>query len=135
MERSLAGCAPIVVLRGGVPIARGDGPAGVASPDPCIAGTSTAGGRFEVTVLSSHASRWDLVRPTSGSTAAACRPHATLPFGDVTAGNPHRAAVGCLVEHGITKIGRAHVCTPVTNAHLVCRLLLEKKKKHIVDKS
>src|SRR3546814_7702698 len=31
-------------------------------------------------------------------------------------------------RHG--KIGRAHVCTPVTNAHLVCRLLLEKKKKH-----
>src|SRR3546814_10537799 len=27
------------------------------------------------------------------------------------------------------QIGRAHVCTPVTNAHLVCRLLLEKKKK------
>src|SRR3546814_2190137 len=26
------------------------------------------------------------------------------------------------------KIGGAHVCTPVTNAHLVCRLLLEKKK-------
>src|SRR3546814_3805028 len=29
----------------------------------------------------------------------------------------------------IVKIGRAHVCTPVTNAHLVCRLLLEKKKQ------
>src|SRR3546814_2089511 len=29
------------------------------------------------------------------------------------------------------EIGRAHVWTPVTNAHLVCRLLLEKKKyKH-----
>src|SRR3546814_8307835 len=28
---------------------------------------------------------------------------------------------------GISEIGRAHVCTPVTNAHLVCRLLLEKK--------
>src|SRR3546814_3147402 len=27
-----------------------------------------------------------------------------------------------------TEIGRAHVGTPVTNAHLVCRLLLEKKK-------
>src|SRR3546814_5793278 len=26
------------------------------------------------------------------------------------------------------EIGRAHVCTPVTNAHLVCRLLLEQKK-------
>src|SRR3546814_1106226 len=25
------------------------------------------------------------------------------------------------------KIGRAHVCTPVTNEHLVCRLLLAKK--------
>src|SRR3546814_10361818 len=28
------------------------------------------------------------------------------------------------------QIGRAHVGTPVTNAHLVCRLLLEKKKIH-----
>src|SRR3546814_8610902 len=27
---------------------------------------------------------------------------------------------------GRTEIGRAHVCTPVTNAHLVCRLLREK---------
>src|SRR3546814_1006088 len=28
------------------------------------------------------------------------------------------------------EIGRAHVCTPVTNAHLVCRLLLEKKNNN-----
>src|SRR3546814_9502779 len=28
------------------------------------------------------------------------------------------------------EIGRAHVCTPVTNEHLVCRILLEKKNKH-----
>src|SRR3546814_8750694 len=27
----------------------------------------------------------------------------------------------------IGEIGRAHVCTPVTNAHLVCRLSLEKR--------
>src|SRR3546814_9394125 len=27
------------------------------------------------------------------------------------------------------EIGRAHVCTPVTNAQLVCRLLFEKKNK------
>src|SRR3546814_9494259 len=26
------------------------------------------------------------------------------------------------------EIGRAQVCTPVTNAHLVCRLLLDRKK-------
>src|SRR3546814_8466964 len=30
----------------------------------------------------------------------------------------------------VVKIGRAHVCTPVTTAHLVCRLLLEKKQQH-----
>src|SRR3546814_10175619 len=27
----------------------------------------------------------------------------------------------------LEQIGRAHVCTPVTNAHLVCRLQLAKK--------
>src|SRR3546814_8180156 len=31
----------------------------------------------------------------------------------------------------ISQIGRAHVCTPVTNAPLVCRLLLDTKKKKI----
>src|SRR3546814_1251961 len=29
---------------------------------------------------------------------------------------------------GFEQIGRAHVCTPVTNATLVCRLLIDKKK-------
>src|SRR3546814_3477006 len=29
----------------------------------------------------------------------------------------------------VTEIGRAHVCTPVTHAHLVWRLLLEKTKR------
>src|SRR3546814_1164044 len=28
------------------------------------------------------------------------------------------------------QIGRAHVCTPVPNAHIVCRLLLEKKNNN-----
>src|SRR3546814_2496973 len=34
------------------------------------------------------------------------------------------------IDDSAAEIGRAHVWTPVTNAHLVCRLLLEKKKKH-----
>src|SRR3546814_10230680 len=34
---------------------------------------------------------------------------------------------GQLTDFVDSKIGRAHVSTPVTNAHLVCRLLLEKK--------
>src|SRR3546814_9653070 len=43
------------------------------------------------------------------------------------------ALAGCYVISlrpvgGHAEIGRAHVGTPVTNAHLVCRLLLEKKK-------
>src|SRR3546814_8508979 len=41
-------------------------------------------------------------------------------------------ALGPVVEHvsrNFDQIGRAHVRTPVTNAHHVCRLLLEKKKK------
>src|SRR3546814_6881208 len=36
--------------------------------------------------------------------------------------------IRCRNSRGVTpEIGRAHVWTPVTNAHLVCRLLLEKK--------
>src|SRR3546814_6822314 len=35
---------------------------------------------------------------------------------------------------GSRQIGRAHVSTPVTNAHLVCRLLLEKKKTQPQEK-
>src|SRR3546814_10528960 len=33
-----------------------------------------------------------------------------------------------LVQRLPCEIGRAHVCTPVTNAPLVCRLILETKK-------
>src|SRR3546814_10788173 len=32
------------------------------------------------------------------------------------------------VEAFVEELGRAHVLTPVTNAQLVCRILLEKKK-------
>src|SRR3546814_8963107 len=41
---------------------------------------------------------------------------------------PNQAAVLSLFGKYVGKIGSAHVCTPVTNAHLVCRLMLEKKK-------
>src|SRR3546814_9730014 len=30
------------------------------------------------------------------------------------------------------KIGRAHVCTPVTNAHIVCSLLLEQQNYYYI---
>src|SRR3546814_6839187 len=49
---------------------------------------------------------------------------------------PSFDVVSELAKHEVTNavdnatIGRAHVCTPVTHSHLVCRLLLEKKKKN-----
>src|SRR3546814_10881753 len=33
-----------------------------------------------------------------------------------------------IIAESTPENGRAHVCTPVTNAHLLCRLLLDKKK-------
>src|SRR3546814_3218356 len=43
------------------------------------------------------------------------------------AANQRRTAAGKRAAKAAEwQIGRAHVCTPVTNAHLVCRLLLEK---------
>src|SRR3546814_4656359 len=47
----------------------------------------------------------------------------------------HRVLFPCwqIVSVQAFEIGRAHVCTPVTNAHLVCRLLLEKKKKNTLE--
>src|SRR3546814_4120353 len=40
------------------------------------------------------------------------------------------SAGGMILQLLDREIGRAHVCTPVTNAHLVCRLMLEKKETH-----
>src|SRR3546814_3758219 len=37
---------------------------------------------------------------------------------------------GRMPSYSQVEIGRAHVRTPVTNAHIVCRLRLEKKTKY-----
>src|SRR3546814_4592335 len=42
----------------------------------------------------------------------------------------HLGGLGRLRNRTLLEIGRAHVCTPVTNAHLVCRLLLENNKNN-----
>src|SRR3546814_4469049 len=41
---------------------------------------------------------------------------------------PMRTNCALMYSTVFSQIGRAHVCTPVTNAQLVCRLLLEKNK-------
>src|SRR3546814_9867777 len=46
----------------------------------------------------------------------------------VTATRTEVALADSLFPVQVIEIGRAHVCTPVTNEQLVCRLLLEKKK-------
>src|SRR3546814_5640739 len=43
------------------------------------------------------------------------------------------ATADAVIETHDRKIGRAHACTPVTHAHLVCRHLLEKKKTTTYD--
>src|SRR3546814_10676803 len=40
------------------------------------------------------------------------------------------ALLALIHETATTKIGRAHVCTPVTNAHIIYPLLLETKKRN-----
>src|SRR3546814_6335277 len=42
-------------------------------------------------------------------------------------------AAGALQMAANREIGRSHVCNPVTNSHLICRLLLEKKKQSILN--
>src|SRR3546814_10840046 len=39
-------------------------------------------------------------------------------------------AAGAAIKQDFPPIARAHVCTPVTNAHLVCRLLLDNKNTY-----
>src|SRR3546814_10852587 len=59
--------------------------------------------------------------PVSGDDKVALLNYLKQKTGGVTAAEPRRITLK-------RKIGRAHVGTPVTNAHLVCRLLLENKK-------
>src|SRR3546814_6969746 len=77
--------------------------------------------------------------PARRSRSSAVRPARILPSRTAmvagtapparTAASPRRA-VSRLRGAGMPwEIGRAPVCTPVTNAHLVCRLLLEKHKQ------
>src|SRR3546814_10556439 len=58
--------------------------------------------------------------------------HGTAVAGIVGAARNDSGTMGVAFDSTLlVKIGRAHVRTPVTNAHLVCRLLLEKKKIHL----
>src|SRR3546814_2761823 len=81
-----------------------------------------------------HCHNWDsLINQHPGDIAACAAQAAELQRSDLacliytsgTGGAPR----GVMQHHGAIQIGRAHVRTPVTNAHLVCRLLLEKKNQ------
>src|SRR3546814_9693821 len=63
------------------------------------------------------------LRATVEPTARACLHHAV----GLSLGHGRQIK---LTDEGVRQeIGRAHVCTPVPNAHLVCRLLIEIKNK------
>src|SRR3546814_7952110 len=60
--------------------------------------------------------------------AAVCATRQQLPALRTQRVRAAQRLLGFQQPHRGDEIGRAHVCTQVTNAHLVCRLLLEKKK-------
>ncbi|MHB1613849.1 MAG: cell wall-binding repeat-containing protein, partial [Actinomycetes bacterium] len=62
----------VTVFRDGTPIPACPG-ASTASPDPCVTSSSVAGGVETFTVLSSHASSWDLETANVGRLAGADR--------------------------------------------------------------
>src|SRR3546814_9106460 len=77
----------------------------------------------------------DLVRAELSGRGPATRAKVIERIGDPFA--PRSLSMIAIARHEI-QIGRAHVGTPVPNAQLVCRLLLEKKKptttRHTQDK-
>src|SRR3546814_7634302 len=84
-------------------------------------------------LVASHAGNW--IALANGETLSVGRGEAIARAADtpvILLNAPLTAArlgYGELSGLDVLEIGRAHVCTPVTNAHLVCRLLLEKKKQ------
>src|SRR3546814_10199499 len=60
-------------------------------------------------------------------------PNCGATFGTDRTINCRSAMPRARLDRAITKIGRAHV-NSTTNAHLVCRLLVDKKKQHNDDK-
>src|SRR3546814_3313378 len=65
---------------------------------------------------------WDCIALVDDDTVARVREAGGIRA--IAISHPHYYS--CVVEWS-REIGRAHVRTPVTHAHLVCRLLLEKK--------
>src|SRR3546814_7677516 len=65
--------------------------------------------------------------PAPAMPAASAAVAAAAAGGDADLNNHAGAVKSPMVGPVYVEIGRAHVCTPVTNAHLLCRLRLEKK--------
>src|SRR3546814_6098566 len=91
-----------------------------------VVGGSTALRRTAFLLLSGLFLGTPLCQPANAQEMPAERP----PRVDSYAAFVAEAAQRFGIPEAWIQIGRAHVCTPVTNAHLVCRLLLETKKYH-----
>src|SRR3546814_8887188 len=83
---------------------------------------------MEPTVKMGHASAAIERRAYAAQIAACEEPHAVTPRGQMNEAIEEKRGLGAYLERG--QIGRAHVCTPVTLAHRVCRLLLDKNINH-----
>lgn len=89
----------LVVFRNGVPVPLCTGPAGVAEPDPCVAGFSgVEAGELQFQVLTSRASVWTLARVTG-----ACPTLLVPESGFVDTSGIHAANIDCVAWWGITE--------------------------------
>src|SRR3546814_8410955 len=111
------------------------------SSDVCssdLSAVKVADGDYRIVFTAEETNKAIQITGDSGATLAALNVSADNGATFSTELQPHQPArlyldgIITVIERDtneIDEIGRAHVCTPVTNAHLVCRLLLEKKTK------
>src|SRR3546814_6361577 len=109
-------------------------PASVGTDATMAADASTLIGSKRALALQAHpnpvaASAPDVRALINGKRASALQqyPNQVMATTGTPAAGSTAAATPEAFVQAILQIGRAHVWTPVTNAQLVCRLLLEKK--------
>ena len=93
---------PVMVLRDGAPVSACT-TADQATPDPCVIDYQVLdNGDVQVTVLSSHASDWQVDAVGPGSLVPACGGDTGAPFTDLS-GDVHSDAVACVYAYGIAR--------------------------------
>src|SRR3546814_9912661 len=107
------------------------------SSDVCSSDLGRSAATTALPLLGGTFTRQSGSSPPSGATVRMLSQKLSLPASSSASTRPwsanSRSSRAPLAWTDGPKIGRAHVCTPVTTAHLVCSLLLEKQKQHNIS--